>query len=62
MDMLLKEMQEMDKFAQQPVPGPSVMSEVSRLRNPDQAWNTSAPKSDESLAEVLKTSPKVAHF
>lgn len=50
--MLLKEMQDMDKFVQNPIQGPSVMNEVSRLKNPDQFWNTSAPRSDESLAEV----------
>lgn len=51
MDMLLKEMQEMDKFVQQPVAAPSVINEVSRIKNQDQLW---APpgKSDESLAEV----------
>lgn len=52
MDMLLKEMQEMDKFVQGPVPvaAPSVINEVSKIKNPDQLW--SGPKSDESLAEV----------
>lgn len=53
MDMLLKEMQEMDKLVQNPIQGPSVMSEFSKLNNPDQIWN-SAPKNDESLAEVLQ--------
>ena len=56
MDMLLKEMQDMDKFVQKPVQGPSVINEVSRLQNPDQLWNTAAPKSDESLAEVFCSS------
>lgn len=53
MDMLLKEMQDMDKFVQKPIHGPSVMNEVSRFQqNPDQQWNSAPPKSDESLAEV----------
>lgn len=51
MDMLLKEMQDMDKFVQNPVAAPSVLSEVSRLKNQDQMW--SGPKTDESLAEVI---------
>lgn len=50
MDMLLKEMQDMDKFVQKPVPAPSVIHEVSKLKHQDQLW--SGPKSDESLAEV----------
>lgn len=51
MDMLLKEMQDMDKFVQKPVAAPSVINEVAKLQNPDQMWS-SAPKNDESLAEV----------
>lgn len=56
MDMLLKEMQEMDKFVQQPnmpIAAPSVINEVSKLKNQDQLWASAGPKSDESLAEVL---------
>lgn len=49
--MLLKEMQDIDKFVQNPVPAPSVINEVSRLKNQDQLWSA-APKNDESLAEV----------
>jgi hypothetical protein len=53
MDMLLKEMQEMDKFVQQPVQAPSVINEVAKLKNQDQLWGPSAGmKSDESMAEV----------
>lgn len=52
MDMLLKEMQEMDKFVQQPVPAPSVINEVSKINNQDHLWSTGPIKSDESLAEV----------
>jgi hypothetical protein len=51
MDMLLKEMQEMEKFAQKPVAAPSVINEVTKLQNPDQLWSA-PPKNDESLAEV----------
>lgn len=49
--MLLKEMQDMDKFVQNPITGPSVMNEVSKLKNQDQIWS-GVPKTDESLAEV----------
>lgn len=52
MDMLLKEMQEMDKFVQQPVAAPSVINEVSKINNQDHLWSTGPTKSDESLAEV----------
>lgn len=52
MDALLREMQEMDKFVQQPIAAPSVINEVSKLTNPDQLWGASGPKTDESLAEV----------
>lgn len=51
--MLLKEMQEMDKFVQQPIPAPSVINEVSRLKN-DQLW--SVPKNEESMAEFWQQS------
>lgn len=46
--MLLKEMQEMDKFVQKPVPAPSVINEVASPQN--QQWSGT---NDESLAEVL---------
>lgn len=52
--MLLKEMQDMDKFVQNPITGPSVINEVSKLKNQDQLW-AGGPKSDESLAEVNQT-------
>lgn len=52
MDMLLKEMQEMDKFVQQPVAAPSVINEVSRIKGQDNIWAAGPAKSDESLAEV----------
>lgn len=51
MDMLLKEMQDMDKFVQKPVAAPSVINEVSKLKQ-DQPW--SGVKTDESLAEVIE--------
>lgn len=51
--MLLKEMQDMDKqFVQRPVPAPSVINEVSRLKNPDQFWS----QPNESLAEFWQQS------
>ena len=56
MDMLLKEMQDMDKFVQKPIPAPSVINEVSKLKNPDQFWAPTAPKTDESLAEFWQQS------
>lgn len=52
MDMLLKEMQEMDKFVQQPVQAPSVINEVAKLKNQDQLWG-SGGRSDENFAEVV---------
>jgi hypothetical protein len=54
MDMLLKEMQEMDKYVQNPIAAPSVINEVSKLKNPDQLWAAAGAKTDESLAEVMK--------
>lgn len=51
MDMLLKEMQDMEKFVQNPVPAPSVINEVSKLKHQDQHWSA---RSDESLAEVIR--------
>jgi hypothetical protein len=41
MDMLLKEMQEMDKFVQQPIQAPSVINEVAKLKQQDQMYATS---------------------
>lgn len=52
MDMLLKDMQEIDKFHQQPIQAPSVINEVAKFQNQDQLWAAAGPKSDESLAEV----------
>lgn len=46
-------MQDMDKFVQQPVPAPSVINEVSRLKN-DQLW--AVPKNEESMAEFWQQS------
>lgn len=46
-------MQDMDKFVQQPVAAPSVINEVSRLKN-DQLW--SVPKNEESMAEFWQQS------
>jgi len=51
MDVLLKEMQEMDKFVQRPVQAPSVMSEVANISNPDALWSAPA-RDNETLAEV----------
>jgi hypothetical protein len=52
MDMLLKEMQEMDKFVQQPIQAPSVINEVAKLKQQDQMWPSAGLKSEESLADV----------
>jgi hypothetical protein len=52
MDMLLKEMQEMDKFVQQPIQAPSVINEVAKLKQQDQIWPSAGLKSEESLADV----------
>lgn len=45
----------MDKFVQQPISAPSVINEVSKLKNQDQMWAAAGPKSDESLAEVSES-------
>lgn len=45
MDMLLKEMQDMDRIVHQPVQAPSVKSEVSKLQDIEQIWG------NEQLAE-----------
>jgi hypothetical protein len=52
MDMLLKEMQEMDKFVQQPIQAPSVINEVAKLKQGDQIWPSAGLKSEESMADV----------
>lgn len=52
MDMLLKDMQEMDKYVQQPIQAPSVINEVAKLNQDQLQWAPTVPKTDESLAEV----------
>lgn len=51
MDMLLKEMQEMDRIVHQPVQAPSVKSEVSKLQDIEQIWSAQGP-SNAKLTDI----------
>lgn len=55
MDMLLKEMQEMDRIIHQPVQAPSVKSEVSKLQDIEQIWNAQG-SSSEKLTDIWEQS------
>jgi peroxin-5 len=57
MDMLLKEMQDMDRIIHQPVQAPSVKSEVSKLQNYDQDWNLAS--ADDKLSSLWQQSVNV---
>lgn len=52
MDVLLKEMQEMDRnYTSKPIMGPSIVEQVRSGENKDAFW-PGPPKNDESMAEV----------
>lgn len=57
MDMLLKEMQDMDRIIHQPVQAPSVKSEVTKLQNYDQDWNLAS--ADDKLSSLWQQSVNV---
>lgn len=56
MDVLLKEMQEMDRnYTSKPIMGPSIVEQVRSGENKDAFW-PGPPKNDESMAEVKNIS------
>jgi peroxin-5 len=57
MDMLLKEMQEMDRIIHQPIQAPPIKSEVSNLQNYDQNWTSAS--ADDKLSDLWQQSVNV---